>query len=193
MTLNKVSDLGLRVLYQKDEKFSSEVRMIMGIVFVPPTAVLRSWEELEAYLIANQSKAMGVFRHWDVLYVRGWVDGNTLEDHGPVWNMYNRTLTKKSRTTNSVESWHRRLNTLIKKHPRFEDFVDALKKEWVFIETNIQLVKSGQLHKVKKTMSKYEIEREERIYNVVSNCGLGYRNAIEYLKAIADATKKVGH
>ena len=110
-----------------------------------------------------------------------------------MWNMYNRTLQKKSRTTNSVESWHRRLNTLIKKHPRFEDFVEALKKEWVFIETNIQLVKSGQLHKVKKTMSKHEIEREEMIYNVVCNCGRGYRNAIEYLKAIADAMKKVDH
>ena len=88
-----------------------------------------------------------------------------------MWNMYFRTLNKKSRTTNSVESWHRRLNTIIHRHPRFEDFVTALKKEWVCIETNIQLVKSGQLHKVKKTMSAKEIELEERIYNVVSNCG----------------------
>ena len=54
-------------------------------------------------------------------------------------------------------------------------------------------MKSGQAHLVKKTMSKQEIERETRIFNVVSNCGKGYRDAVEYLSAVADATKKVGH
>ena len=57
------------------------------------------------------------------------------------------------------------------------------------IETNIQLVKYGQASKVKKTMSAKEVEREKRIYNVISNCGKGYTDAIDYLSAVADATK----
>ena len=71
--------------------------------------------------------------------------------------------------------------------------MEALKAEWIFIETNIKLLKSGQAHKMKKTMSAKEAEREERIYNVVSNCGKGYTDAIDYLSAVANATKKVDH
>ena len=42
-------------------------------------------------------------------------------------------------------------------------------------------------------MSAKEVEREKRIYNVVSNCGKGYTDAIDYLSAVADATKKIDH
>ena len=198
VTLTKVNDLGLKREYMRNEDFAKDVRMINGMALVPEVAVSQAWEQLEKYLLDKNSKALAVWKHWDVMFVRGWTDERTLVDHPPVWppsmwNMYSRTLSKKARTTNSLESWHRRLNTLLERHRRFEEFVDALIKEWCFIETNIQHVKSGQAHLVKKTMSKHEEERESRIFNVVSNCGKGYRDAIDYLSAIADASKKVGH
>jgi hypothetical protein len=86
----------------------------------------------------KQSKAIQVWNHWDVMYVRGWFDERTLTEHDPLWkpstwNMFNRTLNGKRRTTNSVESCHRRLSALIKRHMRFEEFVEELKHEWTFI------------------------------------------------------------
>ena len=62
------------------------------------------------------------------------------------------------------------------------------------LENNIRMVKSGQgkkIKKIKKGMTKKEVEREERIQNVVSNCGTGYSDAEDYLAALADATKKI--
>ena len=67
-----------------------------------------------------------------------------------------------------------------------DTFIKTLCEEWIFIKTNIKkrLAKLPVFEVSKKSL----LEREERIKRVVFNMAT-FRGPIEYLEAIARATK----
>ena len=69
-------------------------------------------------------------------------------------------------------------------------FLSSLMKEWTFVQANIDMVLRSDLKKIKRTMTKKEIEREERIKNTALDIN-SFPNYIEYLRTMANVTKKI--
>ena len=70
-------------------------------------------------------------------------------------------------------------------------FIDELMKEWEFIECQIFHMESGGAKKdLKRTMNKSDRDRAEKIRRVIERAST-YASPIDYLHALAMATKKV--
>ena len=107
------------------------------------------------------------------------------------WNCYEKILASKRRITGSALAWHRRLENIIERsHPDFISFCKSLMTEWTRIWTEIEQLGQGvpvsQLRKRNKDLE----AREVRIFNVVQSMTTYKEGPIEYLDALARATKK---
>ena len=79
----------------------------------------------------------------------------------------------------------------LRSHLTIDQFMDELMKEWTFVETQIDHLESGGDKKdLKKTMNSADVVRMERIKRVVERART-YDSPIDYLHAIAAATKKI--
>ena len=107
-----------------------------------------------------------------------------------MWNLYRETVLSLPRTTNSAESWHRRLEAIfLNPHPNINDFIEALIKEWTYIKNCINMTVRGDGAKVKKTMSKSEEKREARIKDTALRFSTFPTN-LDYLHSMAEASRK---
>ena len=61
--------------------------------------------------------------------------------------------------------------------------------EWLKIKASIDMITRGDRKKVKKTMTKSEVQREKRMKEVAEKCS-EYPTWLDYLRAMADASKK---
>ena len=104
-----------------------------------------------------------------------------------MWSVYGKVLESRTRTTDKLEAWHRRLQAIIlRPHQDMDTFVRTLCEEWIFINTNIKkhLAKLETFDVAKKTFH----DREHRISRIVFNMP-SFHGHLEYLEAIARATK----
>ena len=182
---------GLRKYSFTDEDFNLDRRMINAMAYTPVSLFQLVWTMLEYDLKERKSKAMPVFNHFDKYLVRGYTNaaGNHVPPRwGPeMWSVYSKVLEGRTRTTDKLEAWHRRLQEIIiRPHPDFDTFLKVICEEWIFIKTNIKkhLAKLKTFEVAKKTM----LDREERIKRIIFNMA-AYQGPIEYLEAIARATK----
>ena len=182
---------GLRKYSFTDEDFNLDRRKINAMAYTPVSLFQPVWPMLESDLKERKSKAMPVFNHFDKYLVRGYTNaaGNHVPPRwGPeMWSVYSKVLEGRTRTTDKLEAWHRRLQEIIiRPHPDFDTFLKVICEEWIFIKTNIKkhLAKLKTFEVAKKTM----LDREERIKRIVFNMA-AYQGPIEYLEAIARATK----
>ena len=63
-----------------------------------------------------------------------------------------------------------------------------MRAEWLKIQAMIDMVNRGEVKKVKKTMTKKDLQREENIKSTVERMS-GFPSWVDYLKAVAAATK----
>ena len=62
-----------------------------------------------------------------------------------LWNVHDRTLGDSMRTNNQVESWHRRLSSVIEcEHPSLWVFIQKIQKEENYIHCQIVKINAGQ-------------------------------------------------
>ena len=168
-----------------------DLRKINATAYLPVSLILPVWNMLEEDLKERNSRAMPVFNHFSKYLVRGYTNTNGVvipPKWGPeMWSVYGKVLEGRTRTTDKLEAWHRRLQAIIcRPHPDFNTFVQTLCEEWIFIKTNIKkhLAQLEAFEVARKPL----LDREERIKRIVFNMAT-YRGPIEYLEAIARATK----
>ena len=85
-----------------------------------------------------------------------------------MWSVFSKVLEERTRTTDKLEAWHRRLQEIIvRPRPDFDTFLKVICEEWIFIKTNIKkhLAKLKIFEVAKKTM----LDREERIKRIIFN------------------------
>ncbi len=98
-----------------------------------------------------------------------------------LWNTNDATLADLPRTTNAVEGWHNRFNTIVGKyHANLYEFIVALQKEQASTESVREQHENGR--RVLVPIRKY-VNINKKIRDVV----VDYRNRpmINYLRAIA--------
>jgi hypothetical protein len=84
-----------------------------------------------------------------------------------LWNCYNTTAVRNSRTNNSVEGWNRRFNTLVgAQHPSIWTVIDKFKDE-----QNVSEMKLNQLIAVSSAPTKRKAYRdlEVRLLRIVED------------------------
>ena len=173
----------------------SVIFMLNSLAYVPLDCICKVSAKLGSYLKSKDGDAYKVWVEVDKEMVRGMVDESTLNDIPPrcapeTWNCYQKVLEGKRRTTGAAEAWHRRLENIIEKaHPDFVSFCKALMKEWIRIYTEIEQLGQGMTQNDLRKRNKDLEAREKRIFNVVQAMKTYKEGPIEYLDALARASK----
>lgn len=149
----KVQELGLSTEYRENEDIRLHIRMCAALAFLKPEEVQDGWIEIHSQ--APESPKLSLFFDY---FVENWLENP--EFPIKLWSCYQR----RHRTTNSVEGWNNRLNTLLERpNPRIKDVVMCLKGEGE--KTNCAFMKyelNIEGSKRRKKYIKYD-ERLERI------------------------------
>ena len=130
----KIQEFGLKERYINEEEFSTTLRMVLAISFVPPDDVIVFFEELSDVIRDRFGIACDeILEYFEDNYI-GRFRRNAQRAHPrfgiDLWNMFHRTADELPRTNNCLEGWHRGFQaTVASCHPLFWKFVGLLKKE----------------------------------------------------------------
>lgn len=128
----KVQELGLKKRYDTDSVFSSRIRYLAALAFVPEAEVANAFEELISKQIIPDV-AEGLLDYFEDVWI-GRPDRQNSR-RAPkfgidMWNMYSNVELDLPRTNNSVEGWHTSFNSLLScSHPTIWKFLNTLKSE----------------------------------------------------------------
>jgi hypothetical protein len=106
----KIVNSGLQELVKSDPAIDIQVRMIRAMTFVPLIDLNRVWKALMAVL---DPRLNPLIEYFDTYYMGRLVGNRRRRARFPreLWNMFERTVNGQPRTNNSVEAYHRSLNT----------------------------------------------------------------------------------
>ncbi|KAK3918978.1 Tyrosine--tRNA ligase [Frankliniella fusca] len=183
----KLQDAGLAVEYREEdnEDMRTSFHSLIAVAFCHLEDVKAVFDELRR---DSPAALRPVFKHVDEVYIRGCRRGQGRRT--PVfppewWNCHARALGDLPRTTNSVEAWHRRLNTIMgKSHPTLYFALDQLQMEAMEMERDIERLSSGRSPE-KKKKNQYVI-MDQRISRIMARYE-EYKeedNMVEFLRAI---------
>ena len=98
-----------------------------------------------------------------------------------LWNQYTRM--EESRTINSLEGWHNKINRYVgKPHPNIFELIQFLQKEELFQRTELMRLQAGGQANPRKP--RY-IRLDQRIQRLNTQFQNGERNTMEYVDAVA--------
>lgn len=154
----KVQELGLTNEYRENEEVRLHIRMCAALAFLKQEDVHDGWLEIHSQA-PDDAKLSKFFDY----VVDRWIENENIPIS--IWNCYK----KRHRTTNAVEGWNNKLNSMLaKNHPRFKDVIQCLKKEaentncmYMRMELNLEGKKRKKMYikldeRLDKTIRKYE-------------------------------------
>jgi len=102
-----------------------------------------------------------------------------------MWSVADRFINELPTTTNRLEAWHRRMQTIIVvDHPSFYDALHQLRKEQRHIEVEIKRAGSGfRLKRRRRSVN----ERKLRLTTLMSDLTGGRKDITEFLRGVAHA------
>ena len=185
--LRKVNQLGLKSLYIADPEFALHVRMLYGMAYLPATEII---DALEIVRTTMPAAGQPVVDYFDKTYVNGPVIRTTTANenvHTPpmfppnMWSVANR-FESELPTSNHVEAWHRRLQTIIvTDHPSFYTCLHKLRQEQRHTELAIQRADEGFRPKPKRrSMS----EHNRRLVSLMSDLQCGRKDTATFLRGV---------
>ena len=154
----KVQDVSLTENYRQNEEIRLHVSMCAALAFLKPEDVSEGWVEIHSQAPDNQK--LSTFFDY---FVDTWLHN----EQTPIvmWNCHR----KKHRTTNAVEGWHNKINTIVgNPHPRINYLIECLKKEaeitncmYMKLEVNLEGKKRRKKYikldsRIEETIVKYE-------------------------------------
>ena len=107
---------GLQVQYGTDNDFSTAVRMIAALAFVPSDDVVRAFEALQD---AAPAEARPILDYFEDNYIGRLLRHDRRREPPnaiPLWNMHGRAIDDLPKTNNSVEGWHRKMASAVTCH-----------------------------------------------------------------------------
>lgn len=166
----RVQMLGFSKEFKENYEIRFQVKMILALSFVPPNEVTIIAARLKAYLVTEKSV--------NVLRLFEWFQENYLHMESNnksifFWNVYERVKKGIPRTSNSIEGYHRHLNSLVQtKQSSFLLIVRKLIDEQTVTEQKLLM----SLHK------NVTEKKDEPIATIVNDYTSYY--GLEYLKKV---------
>jgi hypothetical protein len=165
----------------EDHVFSSWIRMIPALAFVPTDEVENVFEEL-----ANHpdfpAEGQPIINYFEDTYVgRAGRRNRRPASFSPAqWNVHDRTLNGQQRTNNEIEGWHRGFQVTCGTLPNIYRFIDAIKKQQGIHNFDVAQLAAGQAVPPK---NKRYADISRRIQSIVQD--YQNRDHIEFLRNIA--------
>lgn len=177
----KIQQCGLQQQYQSDSDFAHHLKMLPALAFVPTDSVVSVFEELSEAMPADAQPVMDYFE--DIYIGRPQLRGRRRPATFPIplWNMYTRAEEELPRTNNSVEGWHRRIQSSIGCYnPNFWKFLKLLQSEQALQKVLCTQLLAG--HAPEPPRKRYA-DCNQRIVRLVGQ--YQERTNMEYLRGIA--------
>lgn len=189
--IRKVNELGLKTTYGSDSEFALHTRMLYGLAYLPTADVPAA---LEVIRLSMPPAGQAIIEYFDRTYVNGPVI-RTMRSQERVhreamfppsmWNVAERFNNDLPTTTNHVEAWHRRLQTLIVfDHPSFFNCLHKLRQEQRHTEVSILRSENGFRRKVKR---RSVIEHAKRLTTLMTDLRSGKKDLTSFLRGVAHA------
>ena len=189
----KISEIGLKKVYENNAELALALRMIPALSFVPEYMVSASFdlviEEIqevsEVLELEQESLQMidDLTYYFQKTYIKGETIGrNTKEAQYPLqlWNHSRDAAEGLARTTNAVEGWHLGVTTLFQgNHPCLRTFLEKISLDATNQKFNIIKATSGNEN---KSCKKYRVINEN-VENIVNNFKTD--DVISYLRSLA--------
>jgi hypothetical protein len=169
---------GYSKIYKENCKFNLDIKMIIALCFVPDYCVEKDFcILLEYFLNTNTDKYVVDFLFWfenNYICNNSYIKIDKLGVKYFIWSFFSNVVSKKVKTSNSLEGWHRSLNAQVScKNPNFFEVFKILQ-----CEQNILEVKLLQ----NLYTSNYDCALESKLFKVCVEYDAMI--GIEYLKAI---------
>ena len=169
-------------LYQDDDIFRENIRMIGAIAFVPLPDIIMAFGALCVHCGANGNERV-ILRYFERNYVgdlRAGVRAVLFFPH-ELWSVHVRVINGLPRTTNAVEAWHLSFKQSVGQcHATIWKFIDCLKREHASMHLKIAHDVAGVYAPPQKR--RYS-DLNARILAVT--CDYANRNIIDFLRAIS--------
>jgi hypothetical protein len=138
--------------YSQDDEFRMSYKYMQALAFLPEDDVIDSF-----ILVQQKSgeKFKPILDYLEDYYIGKLVTNSRSVRKEPMfpipcWNLYNRILTDKARSTNSVEAWHCTITPDSKKKLTLFEVIELFKREQSNSENWITKLETGHVHKTKK-------------------------------------------
>ncbi len=181
----KLQAEGLSEEYAKETNVDmrEQLNSLIAIAFVPEDDVAETFDIVQEKAMED---LLPILDYLEDNYIRGRRRGKGRRPPmfpPTIWNCHNRVIAGLPRTTNTCETWHNRLNTLMgKHHPSFYTLLKNLQEE--VAEINRDIVKLESEHsptkkkkyddldkRIKRTVEQYEEYKGGRIYDYLVRIG----------------------
>ncbi|CAF2981208.1 unnamed protein product [Rotaria socialis] len=177
-----VQNKGLSTKYKEDENFRLNVKMLIGLAYLPLSDVITGFD-----LVAGEfdDDADDLLDYFEKTWIgeprrRGAGRKKPQFDHA-LWNVYDRVITDLPRSNNSVEGWHNAFASRVTvAHPTIKKLVEKIRREQSKFEIDIAHLLQGHQPKPKKACYR---KLDERIARLVR--GYDPLQIHQYLKNIA--------
>jgi hypothetical protein len=151
----RVQTSGMTSSYLTNKNFNLNFKMIVAIAFVVSSKIVKEFEKLLNYFLqTNTDEFLINFMFWfEKTYVKSnmYKYSDEKENVVFVWSVYNNVIQQKPKTSNSLEGWHRSLNSRIsKKNPGFCELFQELQQ----IQNNVEIQTQQSLYENNEKVEK---------------------------------------
>ena len=177
-----IVDLGSKSRYQTDEEFNNKIKCFTALAFLPVHDVIDGFIELSD----DDDLPQELVSYFKTLYIGGGRGRGErrrrVEPTFPIalWNVFERVEHNRSRTNNSIESYHNALqSSMTNMHPNLWKHISYLKKEEILAKKKKCDLDRGYAEGTKKVYSDIHTRLERQV--------IGYNSAQkkDYLRCIA--------
>jgi hypothetical protein len=182
----KIQNVSLSEKYKNCEKFRKYMRSFLDLAFVPSSQIHLEYLKLKTCTIEvdkfETQKLILFFEYFERNFV-GYISSKSEELQKPLynhgfWSVYTNIINSIPRTTCTIESWHRNLNSnCTRAHPNIAKFVELIQTEDEVVRTKLARERSGNIVFPGKNWCK-----EEKLRMIVHSYyeydGFGYFEAL---------------
>lgn len=115
----RIQTFKLASKYKNDNKTNLYIKMIVALAFVPDEKIVNEFEKLVDYFlnIGVDEEIVNLLMWFQDNYIKNsvYLVGNDEEKNYYSWNVHFNILKKWPKTSNSLEGWHRSLNSIVSK------------------------------------------------------------------------------
>jgi hypothetical protein len=190
----KIQKLQLQPLYMENEELRVAAKSMSALAFVHPNDVEDAYRELRA---GSPPNLLPLLDYFEKTYIGRTEYRQANNDNGRVvlrrhvipprfevsmWNVFHRTIDRRARTNNAVESRHCQLIKILGRHRGLHRFIGRLAKQVALMNVRIEQLRAGAAAKEPTPLQK---QRSARLFTLVQQYEQRRNQPLEFLHSVA--------
>lgn len=153
-----IQNLNLTMFYKNDKEFKTLVKYLLLLSYVPTDNITNEFLKIkEKYY--NNIERKKIIDYFEENFISSNNSG-IITKNFTFWNVYERLLKHYPTTTNSLEAWHKHMNSKIyRKSQNITKIIDILKSE----ENKTNIMKNNIIS------GNYRIKKRKNVFKIIIN------------------------